>query len=465
MPAGQILQEGARDLWRCRHTMVATLAHAIKSLSPERLPAPTAPGSGEGGRWCVWVVGCREEVEGRLAKGGWLVEPLQVLCPENVHGWQFELIGPEMDEWQLEIPATGVSSPSATSPAAHIIRGHHALVHELPAAACGTADLLVAFHCGIGSLLLPLVAPWLPSLERLLGLRVPLLLTSYHKGESDGEEQLLLQAMGAKALTRAADCPLRHPVPVDALEARDPEARDPEARDRELEARAPAFASAEAAAKTEAHTAASVTRFARAAAEAEATRLRISTPQPLLPLEATAEADEAMIARAGPLYEWHNNPEALQKRAATCNSRFWWVCGGDGAGGASARGTQMARNHTILFGHAKLDQWMGGIAHVAKAGSAAPRAIFEEACIYAELFAEATTEPRLAARAAANNFHLILKLCAFVADRAAAVPRDERRHGQRSYDGAASTYARFGEACRRALERVEAAASSSGRTN
>ena len=448
LPPGFNFSEEQAAVWRARLTFSATFACALRCLPAGRLPS--GRGAGDGGRWRVWVLGARQELEGQLAKHGWLSEPLEYLCPQNSHGWQLELIGPEMGEWRLERPAP----PRASSSTSSLLRGHCATAHP-PRKAFGDPDLVVAFHSGLGTLLLPLVVPWLPTLAALLASRVPILLTSYHEGESDGEEQLI-GALGATALSRPIDCPVRHALPLDAIMDR-------------------AFSSKEG----EARTVLAVAKHVRLAAKAEAARARLTRPPPRreapgaeagaaagacagaeAEAEAEAEAAEAEAeeaARADIVYAWHNTSccaEAELQLRETCNSRFWWVCGADASRNADAaaaageRAAALLRSHARFFGRgrARLRDWIGGVAKAAQEGRA------DEGAIYAELLAEATAEPRTARKLVSLDNH---SLAATVLRYAADVARRTPQAAQRYSDVPAGE--RFLRACQQTLDHLQMA--------
>ena len=104
-------------LWRARHTFAATLAHALRRLPSSHRP-PTSGGRGVDGRWCVWVVGAVEELEGQCARHGLLAEALAVLYP-HTPGWQLELIGPGMGTWELELTGTPATVRTHTAIGLH----------------------------------------------------------------------------------------------------------------------------------------------------------------------------------------------------------------------------------------------------------------------------------------------------------------------------------------------------------
>jgi hypothetical protein len=275
--------------------------------------------------------------------------------------------------------------------------------------------------------------PWLPALAEMLALRVPVLLTSYHRGESDGEQELLLGVLGATQLTAPIDCATRHSLPVDAISER-------------------SFASS----KAEWRTADATTQHQRQAEAAEFVRLGLEPPPRLA--ESVDGCDMAELARAH--YDWHNNPPTLRMKE-TCNSRIWWVRGSESCSRDELTKHGLPRVHAILrqrarlFGLCRLHEWLSCIVELAKIGHAATWGKFDEASVEAELMAEATEEAQNATAAARMGAHLVLKLCVFVAKRAASVPREEHDL-ERCYTGVGS-FERFQSACSRALHNVEAA--------
>ena len=362
-------------LWRAHRTFAATLAHALSTLPRARRPSWSC-GSGVKGRWCVWLVGCREEVEGALARRGLLGEVLAALHGPSP-GWQFELIGPLMNEWEITRPST----PPL------LFRAHRGTALECEAQ-CTSPDLVVCFHPGVGTLYAPFARAWLPSLSRLLQQRVPLLLTAYHAGEANGEEQLM-RLLGAQPLTPSVDCPLRHALQLpDALE------------DGAFDGR-----------QGEAERAAGAAGHVRKCADADAERARLFTP--------VRWADERRE-----YHDFHNNPAHI-RLLETCNSCYrWWVGGGDAAEGL-ARAHAFLRETAVLFASTELDNWIFGISELAKGGPVTSSDTFDRGSVDVELLAEAVTSPRVAERAAASDAHLICRFAAFVAQQAAAL-RDQR---------------------------------------
>ena len=368
-------------LWRARRTFAATLAHALSALPRVHRPSWTN-GSGADGRWCVWLVGCREEVEGELARRGLLGEVLAALHGPSP-GWQFELIGPLMNEWELTRPST----PPL------LVRAHRGTAHECEAR-CSTPDLVACFHPGVGTLYQPFACSWLPTLARLLQQCVPLLLTAYHAGESNGEEQLM-RLLGAQPLTPSVDCPLRHALLVNMLED---EAFD--------------------AGQLEAKRAAGAAEQVRKCAGADAERARLFT--------SVRWADERRE-----YHDFHNNPSHI-RLLETCNSCYrWWIGGGHPAEGGEegvARARAFLRESAVLFASTELDNWVAAISELAKGGPLTSSDAFDRCCVDAEMLAEAVTSRRVAERAAASDAHLICRFAAFVAQQAAAM------HDQRASD-------------------------------
>ena len=513
-PAPDGSDDEQQALWQAQHTFVATLAYALHRL-PNR---SRCVGRGAAGRWCVWVLGAREEVEGQLVRHGLLAEPLARLYPSSP-GWQFELIGPELGDWRTGDAFASVDGQHNDGHLPPIVRARRGTLHHLLAGqrsgedALPTADLAVAFHAGFGTLLTPLAAPWLPTLLPLLAQGTPFLVTSYHAGESDGEEQLL-RALGATTITRAADCPVRAAVPTDALEDA-------------------SFASATAQARA----ARRVAKHAAKARQAEAERGQLRRPAsdgggcdgggcdgggcdcggcdgggcdgggPERAGEDTGER------RAGQLYDWHNNPEPLRMRE-TCNSRFQWVCGGTAAttDDRLLRAHELLRSTAVAVAPVRLQPWLGSVVQLVKTGlnhsgraldealaATAPQPIgsrpppsdapesaedrrerlllskvlskFDETAIDAELLAEATSDARVAVRTAAlydGTAPSMLKLAVFMSDRTAVRWQDalsashrmppEKTHAMRtpSYTGV-NAIERFGTACRTLLGNMERA--------
>lgn len=205
--------------------MGATLAYALHRLcckgEGEGCPLPSADA---GRRRLVWLVGAREEAEGELARAGLLVEVLATLCPWPA-GWEVWLCGPEMGSWSRESRAPG-GAPLLVRAASGTL---HELVGELgaddsseeqidDAAKCaalgGVPDAVALLNSGIGTLILPLVDVWLPTLMLLLRLRRPLLLSCFHSREADGEAALL-KVFEAHVACADARNPFACPVAMD----------------------------------------------------------------------------------------------------------------------------------------------------------------------------------------------------------------------------------------------------------
>ena len=409
-----------QSLWRGRRGFAASLAFGIHQLPRAHVPPATAE------RWTVWIVGARESTEGLLAHEGLLVEVLARLCPE-APGWELELIGPEMGSWE-EVRPHPAGLPL-------IVRGHRGTLHTLASSALTPPHLVTLFNSGIGTLCLPLARPWLPTVAMLLQLQRPIFLTCYHAGESTGEMELLLGNLGARALTRPADNPFAHLLPVDVISPL-ADAQAEVERDAVL---------GEAMAKAE-EVAAS-----RAAAVAEA-------------------AERSPVALAEELPELCDSINLLRLD----NRRCWWAIGEPAS--ATEAMLELAREwlraFTKLRALRRLPAWLGALQEVAGADEARrlpSSSVLDQRSVDAELVAEATSEVAIALRATELGARPIL--CAAVAAAEARSTTDAAASENCSAEWQASgTVARvgtlfgeepavrFGAACRRALAGLDAAA-------
>lgn len=190
---------GEDALWRARHCLAATVAHAMKHLP---WAVGVDGGRGRDGRCLLWIVGAREALEGELARGGFLAQALCQLCPRS-RGWEIVLIGPEMQTWEMEPTSDGAC-----------MRACSGTLHSM-AEASVAPDLAVMGNSGIGTLLWPLVEQWLPTVLRLLELDVPLLCTCYNAREAEGERVVLQGCFRARLLASHWVNPLCHPIPLD----------------------------------------------------------------------------------------------------------------------------------------------------------------------------------------------------------------------------------------------------------
>jgi hypothetical protein len=193
-------------LWRAEYCLAASMAHGLREAL--RREALLRSGRRKDGRWVVWVVGARESMEGELARRGLLGGPFAALCglPDSVP-LQLILIGPEMDgEWEHADGAVHVTSCRAT-------------LHEwLDGAGKGArCDGAVLPNSGVGTLSAPIADGWLPSLEALLAMGVPTLLTCFDEGEARGESEVLAM-YGAHVFTPPRRNPFAHACPPEALE-------------------------------------------------------------------------------------------------------------------------------------------------------------------------------------------------------------------------------------------------------
>lgn len=212
-------------MWRARLTMAASLAHGLGSL-PDGAQLASRGGRGADGRVLLWVVGARESTEGRLARAGLLAE---VICslwrPAREHGLELVLCGPEMRSWRIEPNNQPAGNQATGQPPLPLTRAVCGTLHSVlggdGAATLGgrTPDAAVCFNSGVGTLLAPLVSPWLPTLAALLSTGAPILLTCYSAHEASGEAALL-PMLGAHTLLPSALNPLAHPLPLSILEPR-----------------------------------------------------------------------------------------------------------------------------------------------------------------------------------------------------------------------------------------------------
>jgi len=196
-------------LRRARLTTAASIAFALGVLPPGTVGC--GAGRGEGGRLLLWIVGAREAMEGELARRGLLAEPLAALWPPAArHGVELILCGPEMREWgpadQRPPPRPLVRAVSGTL---------HSRLKDAPALTT-EPDAMLLLNSGVGTLLLPLVAPWLPTLAAVLAMRVPCILTCYNASEAAGQEALL-RLFGARTLLPSRQNPFAHAAPLPLL--------------------------------------------------------------------------------------------------------------------------------------------------------------------------------------------------------------------------------------------------------
>ena len=195
-------------LWKARRSHALTLAHGLQQLPALHALDGKNGGRGRGreGRWLLWIVGAREEVEGELARQGLLVEVLDRTCPREA-GWELLLVGPEMRCWEMDARA-----------GRGLLRARNGPLHMLCAEGQGeTPNAAVLFNSGIGTLLWPLVEQWLPTVVRLLQMDMPLLCTCFNICERDGERAVLERTLGATPLTEPRRNPFGHPTPIAAL--------------------------------------------------------------------------------------------------------------------------------------------------------------------------------------------------------------------------------------------------------
>ena len=354
-------------LWRARCSLAATLAHAIGRLPSEEVPW-------HDGRWCVWICGARDAMEGCLAREGHLAEVLSLLCPVDA-GWELVLIGPEMEE------------EAAVERGGCVVRTLRGTLHQLCADGrlTGAPDFLVLYNSGIGTLSLPLVEPWLPTVATLLALDRPVLLTCFHDGESRGEQEILVRHFGARVLVPPADNPLAHAIPVDSLSKRD------EAGEAALAQEMVAFVDAARRSYE--------TKRRRDAAAIDATR-----------------GGTSGVSLAGSMYAWLNGVSGIE----TANARLCWMRGSELRGselhvGAARRARLRLRELCGCFGVSCLPQWLAGVRGPVQAidssadhtmvhargastsGRAAAR--LEARAVDAIMLAESLRVPAIAARA------------------------------------------------------------------
>ncbi len=193
----------AHTLWRSRTCVAASVASALELLEESR---PRQAGRGQGGRQLLWLVGSREAMEGELVRGGHLAQPLARLWA-RADGLEIHLIGPEMKQWSLSLPSDGASPPTLVTAVPGTL--HEADAREPPNAA-------VLLNSGVGTLLWPLVEPWLPTLALLLRLRCPTLLTCFNSHEAEGEAQVL-RPLGANLILPSRRNALSFPTPLAAV--------------------------------------------------------------------------------------------------------------------------------------------------------------------------------------------------------------------------------------------------------
>ena len=170
---------------RSKFKVVATIAHALSLIPPRKSTRTT-----------VWLVGASDDVEGALMRNGRLAEPLATLCP-SLGRLEFWLIGPAMTKWTLEPPGQNFS-----------VKALPGLLHAVVAsgeAASRWPDLALLLNSRIGSLILPQVEPWLPTLTQLIQLNIPLLFTCADAEEARGTTRLLREAYEANVTLAARE--------------------------------------------------------------------------------------------------------------------------------------------------------------------------------------------------------------------------------------------------------------------
>ena len=360
---------GMQALLRARWCQAATLAHAIGRLPHDMLP------SAHDRRWRLWIVGARESLEGELARSGLLLEVFTALVPAPA-GWELTLIGPEMAETS-ELRVSG----------RHVLRSMRGTMHGLLEAGLLDArgpDLAALFNSGMGTLCWPLVEPWLPTAARLLAFDVPLLLTCFHDGESDGEQSLLVSGpFMARVVCPPADNPCAHVIPTDALAWR-PTAAE------------------------EAELAREVARCAEVADVAREQKRRRDEEAEAVAAKDGAAAAAAAAGRggmggaseAGRLYSKLNDVGAIE----TANGRCCWLRGSALSterlvGDAVRAARRWLRDLCAAFAVARMPQWLGGLMRSRSRDGARP-APLESTAVDAMQLAEAlASSAALCARA------------------------------------------------------------------
>ena len=164
-------------------------------------------GRGVDGRFLIFIVGARENMEGELCRHGLLDEAFARLCPVP-SGFEFVLIGPEMETWERTC-GTGATS---------VARSFRGLLHDWVESNHETPppNAAVCFHSGLGTLQSDIADSWLPSFAWLLSLDVPLLLTCFNANESAGEAKAL-GALGARIVIAPRRNPFAHVTPLEML--------------------------------------------------------------------------------------------------------------------------------------------------------------------------------------------------------------------------------------------------------
>ena len=207
-------------LSRARLTMAASITFGLRLLPPQELENMVRrDGRGKGGRLKIWIVGAREPMEGELARGGHLAEPLALLLPPALaaKGVEIVLVGPEMTNWAIERANRAASTRSANSTL--LIKSATGTLHGLKRPG-SLPDFCVLFNSGIGTLLWPLVEQWLPTISMLLGMPdVPVFCTCFDEHEARGEESVLGNAFKTKYLLESRRNPLGYVSPIEAVAA------------------------------------------------------------------------------------------------------------------------------------------------------------------------------------------------------------------------------------------------------
>ena len=355
--------------------MSASVAYGIRQLPSDERDVLATRRRGRDGRLLVWIVGAREAMEGELARGGHLAEPLAALCPPSLasHGLEVVLIGPEMETWEFE-------RQHPTSATTLLVCARSGTLHALDDASLrvgdasmgGRPDLMVLFNSGIGTLLWPLVEGWVPTIALLLSLRdVPLILTCFNAHEAGGEEAVLSGAFKAATVLESRRNPLAHATPLECAACRVVDDAAAEIAEINLDQLA---ADAEA----------------KAAADEKLERARDEVVSPPAPLPPTASGGGDAAAAT---------PARVE---ATRTNNFIKIVRGSSfddaslAGEAQAKAAELVRHCAKMFAVKNMDAWLEQLTAYANAGSEAGETL---AC-NVMLLAEATKEPALALTAA-----------------------------------------------------------------
>ena len=437
----------ARAVFMARHTMSMTIVAAIGRLDHFDVHGA---GRGRNGRKLLWIIGAREAMEGELARGGWLGEPLAKLCPCSC-GWELLLIGPEMQAWELE---RSVSVDGGQASSVRIV-AHSGTLHSLRADAVARPDAAVLFNSGIGTLLWPLVETWLPTMVQLLALDVPVLLSCFNAREAYGEA-LILKQLQARVLAAAALNPLACSTPLECALAFPKGGEDAAAHERRVAALALAAVQQMRQVDSEGQ---ERDLFEGSSVHSSVT---VSGEATTAGAAAGGAAAGGTKGGGGTLVPWREGPGGDEQDGQTVSSQWVkWVGGSELAPSElhapstidSVRET--VRGYAKLYAVRNMEAWVRGLGvdemHAGCASPAADRS--ETFAANAMLIAEAVVELPLALLAMQHGAAAALAKLLEAHGRPASTPPREGGAMALSYAGA-SAAERIVSACTAALGRL-----------